>query len=86
MTKARRLVKVSLSYDLIIQMLTSGWHAERITCMNGVPKDSEFIGSFTDLQSLTAWLVFQHPSFAVVLEGGKIPELEPPISFRQEYE
>jgi len=74
----RNVARVAVSYTLFLDMITEGWSTrpyEMLRCTVGIPKNAVFVGSLFDEQTMTAYLILTHPSFAEVEEGQTIPTL-----------
>lgn len=72
----RRYRRVAISFDLLVQMLTTGWSigdAQTITCIDGLPEGAKFIRAIYDILSDTESLVFEHESFEPIQQGQIIP-------------
>ena len=80
--KDRNIVRVQISHEMIIHMMTEGWKVEYVTCTKGLPKDATFERGYTDDRGDVFW-IFSHESFEPVRDGEKIPELTP--TFQVEY-
>lgn len=85
----RRLVRVPISFPLLIELLTQGsrnMFSDRVglapICEQGLPADASFVGSYTDNATSCGYLVFHHSSFAPVALGAELPEFTP--RFRQQ--
>lgn len=72
----RRLVRVSMTVDLLQELLTQGFRAD-LECEIGLPAGAVFIGSTTDAPSLDVNLFFEHESFQPVPMGEMVPLLMP---------
>jgi hypothetical protein len=72
----RRLVMVSISQPLILEMITAGWKARgTLECVAGVPPDANLVNAFIDPERGDAYYVFYHPTFDKVPEGQYMPVL-----------
>lgn len=81
----RRWVMVPVSHLLLIQMVEQGWnnrppegYATWDECIEGVPKDAEFIGAVVNPR--LPWevdLIFSHPSFEVADPNASLPVFTP---------
>lgn len=71
----RRLVAVSISFDLIVDMTRRSFVITRkgTRCIRGIPSDAFCVGSFTNEMRQDGYLVFSHPSFEIVPEGQELP-------------
>lgn len=72
----RKLKAIAVSSQLLLELMTDGYeigqsHFVRVD--SGVPDGSTVVGSFTDNNSMTGYLVVQHESFAALYPGEKIP-------------
>lgn len=75
MTKDLHLARVQITVELLCQLLVcADYHR-----VEGLPADAKFHSAFFDSETLGIWVVFEHPSFRLVPEGGAIPRL--PLSF-----
>lgn len=79
----KRAAAIEITGELLQHMLTEGWGAEYLRCTAGLPEGARFAGSYTrqwegtNVRSIpTAVLVFEHPSFAEIDDGGVIPFLD----------
>ena len=74
-----RLKRVSISQELLQEMLTKGWRAggpdQCVECTKGLPEDAEVVGSNYDHDRLIAYMLFEHGSFEDIQLGDVIPEL-----------
>ena len=69
-------MRVSVSYELLIEMITHGYKTTGIIeTVSGIPREAIFCGSSFDAQSMTAYLVFSHDSFLPIQDGESVPEL-----------
>jgi hypothetical protein len=71
----RRLARVAISHELLIEMMTQDNFVSAVQTTKGIPKDSVFVHSYTDDASAQTYFVFEHPSFDVVEMGCVIPTL-----------
>jgi hypothetical protein len=74
-TVGRRIVCVPVSFDLLREMAIKGARIRAIEVVEGVPPDSEFIGSTFSESELVVYLFFGHPSFERVPPGEIVPRL-----------
>lgn len=69
-----RIVAVRISFDFLIQLVKLGYKVEHgIECIEGIPPDSEFVGSYINEAEQYGCLLFRHESFNPVLPGEKYP-------------
>jgi hypothetical protein len=78
-----RMAKVSISIELLMQIMTVGWKAD-IECIRGIPEGSGFVYSGVDDNTGIAFLVIRHSSFSEVQLGEDVPELPKPTFRRYE--
>lgn len=71
--KERRLVRVAIYNEFLLEWLTQGHEITLVKTTRGLPPDATFISSQFDDRTLTAFLIFEHESFAPVLVGSEIP-------------
>ncbi len=72
--RERRLVKVAMTSEFLFNLLTQDFEIEgSVRVKHGLPKDSVFIMSYFEDKTMTAYLVFEHETFAPVLVGSEIP-------------
>lgn len=74
----RRLVRVGISFDLLLDMIRVGWKTPEgyiVECIKGIPPDTVFIDCYTDWAYKTAYFVFFHPSFEIAEVGALLPEI-----------
>ncbi len=74
----RRLVRVAVSFDYLLEMMKQGFRVgvrDVVECVQGVPADAICVGSDCDAFQPTAYLIFRHPSFSPVESDQAIPEL-----------
>lgn len=72
MTRNRRIVNVRLSIEFILELITTGHEILGARCIDGVPEDAVFIGSFFDSSTNTVIFQFYHDSFSPVPNDGVI--------------
>ena len=75
-----RLVAVPISLQFWQEICTQGWRVGDgyvVECVEGLPEGAELVNSYYEGRRRTAYLVFHHPSFAEVPEGGILPEVHP---------
>lgn len=76
MNKSRRIVRVGMSFDLLLDIMRLGYKIENgIECIEGIPEDAEYIDAYCDNQTRILYLVFRHPTFDEVELGHTIPEM-----------
>ena len=76
MTTKRRIVRVGISFQLLVEMVKTDWVSRNgVRCIEGIPPDAEFISSYVSQVEDCAYLVFYHPIFAEVSEGDEIPRV-----------
>lgn len=73
----RNLVRVPISLEFFVRMVTEGAMIDAAFCAKGIPAGAKFVGSSYDPRGICGYLFFEHESFAPVKEGGIIPELLP---------
>lgn len=72
----RRNVKlVAIDFELLTDMLTTGWGAAETYCVQGLPSGAILERTFTDVVRGCCVMVFSHPDFAEVKEGTEVPYL-----------
>ena len=74
--KKHRLM-IAIQPEFLKVQVMQGEHWSAGSCLVGVPPDALLIRSFYDAIEDIFGLVFEHPSFPLVLEGGVIPRLTP---------
>lgn len=79
----RRLVIVRVTFDFLLALMTEGNVVERVTTVEGLPKDAKFVRDYYDCQIGQACFVFSHSSFDEVSAGSMIPVRE--IVFNKEF-
>lgn len=75
MSRDRRLVRIGLTEELFKDLFTTGYFMTAIGTVEGLPKDSTWVGSSFDPSKMVAYMVYYHPSFEIVPEGEEIPTL-----------
>ena len=66
-------LRVAISTDLFVEILTTGWSGDGVQCVEGLPKGAEFVNMGYDPMSDTFPLVFQHESFPPTEPGQMLP-------------
>lgn len=78
-TSERRLIRIALSTQLIEHLLYGFDFSDdcffTLPEVTNFPKTAKYVGSFTDLPSLSASFIFQDNTFDPVDEAGMIPSL-----------
>lgn len=72
----RRVVRVLLTPTVLPFLMES--HAT-FTVTEGLPPETEFVGSAFDPNSLLAVMLFTHPSFREIMDGEEIPIFYPQV-------
>ena len=77
-----KLKRVTISWQLLLEMMTKGWSVEHCECIEGLPLGAEYIRGYTKqlcntVETPDVVLVFTHESFEPVSPGKEIPELTP---------
>jgi hypothetical protein len=72
MPTERRLIKVYIDQDYLIQLMTTGANISA-TVIEGIPADATLITSNFDHERYAAYFIFQHESFPLVCIGCEIP-------------
>ena len=77
----RKIVKVPVTIDLIIEMMTEGWTTEpyALKCISGLPKGAKFIGATHDPLTCNVFFFFEHESFDLVHYSEIPPRVYPEI-------
>ncbi len=80
------LVKVQITNEIIVGMLTKGWSAKHITCIEGLPESAKYVRGYTDERGDAFW-IFEDKSFEMVRHGREIPSLTPifQIEYPEDY-
>jgi len=75
MLTERRLVKVYIDQDYLIEFMTQGKEISR-KVIEGIPADAILISSNFDHERFAAYFIFQHESFQKVYIGEEIPVMD----------
>ena len=54
---------VSVSVDVVADMLTTGYEANNIRCIKGIPADARYISGHVDNKDGRIVLMFEHPDW-----------------------
>lgn len=86
MSEGRRLRRVGIHTDLLVEMLTTDWTVGRdsiVTCVDGLPKDAKWIREGYDPLTGSWQIIFEHESFEPVPPNEIIPYKH--IAYREDY-
>lgn len=78
MTEGRRLRRVGIMPEVMIEWMTTGWRAsptEYVECVEGLPVGAKCIRFDYDLVSDVAYMLVEHESFELVQHGEVIPKM-----------
>lgn len=73
-TKERRLAKIVVPNENLIQMMFTNYSA-RLKTIQGLPEGAVFISAINDAETGDCWFIFYHPSFQEVPLKNVIPEI-----------
>ena len=80
----RKIVKVYVSFDLIVRMMTQDNEIQKTKTTEGLPPDAQFIYNGYDQNRGEAYFIFTHDSFPEIYDGGSIPEFR--IRFTEQHD
>lgn len=69
------MAKVVITLELLFRLLTQDNIMTAARTTRGIPQDAVFLYSYTDDRRAETYLVFEHPSFAVIPPGSEIPTI-----------
>ena len=76
MSNKRRIVRVGVSFPLLLNMVRTDFDTRGIVqCIRGVPPDAAYVSSYISQVEDCVYLVFYHPGFAEISEGEEIPRV-----------
>ena len=75
--KERRLARVAISQEFLVEMLREGYEQIRpMRVVKGVPKDAQLITGYFDYSTMIGYIVFEHEEFEPVQPGSEIPIID----------
>jgi hypothetical protein len=81
----RRLARVTISADVLLDMVTEGWSPGYIRCIEGLPDGAELVDTSVDERGNIV-LTTRHDRFQNVGEGDELPDIQAVFSLERERE
>ena len=80
----RKIVKVYVSFGLIVSMMTQDNEIQKTKTTAGLPPDAQFIYNGYDQNRGEVFFIFTHDSFPEIHDGDEIPEFQ--IRFTEQHD
>jgi hypothetical protein len=81
--KSRRLMRVLIDFDIIVEWLTTGEKGTgSYECVEGIPPGAKVVGQHYDAVRNSMMIVVEHDDFEAVPLGEEIPILVPLLTWK----